>query len=68
MHPVDGTLRSGGTHEYVYRVPRGHYARGREADAGIVSLNRGRRAGRSAYRMCHHHSHSERWDGDYHSA
>ena len=33
MHPVDGTLRSGGTHEYVYRVPRGHYARGREADA-----------------------------------
>ena len=41
---------------------------GGDTDARVAGPYRGGRAGRSAHRMCHHHSHRERRNGDYHSA
>ena len=40
-------------------VLAGHYARGREADVGIVGSDRGRRGGRSAYRAHNYDTHCE---------
>ena len=51
----------------VVAVLAGRYTRGRDTDAGIAGQDRGGSAGWRPHRMCHHHSHSERRNGDYHS-